>query len=225
MTAFLNLILLIRFIQHFCRSTANEGNFVTTHDKSLDFVNEFLQIISQEDFYSCHLCTFTTRKKGYLKNHINAKHTQDTVYKCKHCDFSAHYAWVTTRHERTHSIDSFKCSTCDANFSNEHQLKMHSVKHTETQTPLKKIHSCASCEYSCSSAASLQKHEWETHRKDDVYSCEECGYKTSKNHMLKRHLLRHQLQKEKPLKCACCDFKSASLSSIRQHMRSKHKPK
>ncbi|XP_061526070.1 oocyte zinc finger protein XlCOF22-like isoform X2 [Phycodurus eques] len=167
-------------------------------------------------------------------------HTDDTCWKCSHCDkafskqtdLKKHMRWHTgerpfmcsdcgqtflkkghmTTHTRTHTGEKpFSCSVCSKSFSVPFGLVQHMRTHTG-----EKPFSCSVCHKRFAYQISLMRHA-STHTGEKPHSCSVCNTSFRLRSALITHMRTHT--GEKPFSCSVCDKSFCANSTLRNHMR------
>lgn len=116
-----------------------------THTKSCDF--------------KCDICGDVFKRKDGLKMHIQAKHSQQTVFQCEVCleKFYKKFTFVT--HMRRHTgVKPFKCEFCPKSFVKKSDM----VRHTRTHTG-ERPHQCNVCKMTFTRNNLLTEHKRNVH--------------------------------------------------------------
>lgn len=116
-----------------------------THSKSRDF--------------KCDICGDAFRRKDGLKMHVQAKHSEETVFQCKVCleKFYKKFTFVT--HMRRHTgFKPFKCEFCAKTFVKKSDM----VRHTRTHTG-ERPHQCDVCKMTFTRNHMVTEHKRNIH--------------------------------------------------------------
>ncbi|XP_054626353.1 zinc finger protein 2-like isoform X2 [Dunckerocampus dactyliophorus] len=108
-------------------------------------------------------------------------HTDNTHFKCPHCDKTFHYRRSLKRHMRLHTGENpSACSVCKRRFSWGY-LKIHMRRHTG-----EKPFTCSICHKSFCQRSTLIRH-MRIHTGEKVLSCSVCGERFSYKYQLNNH--------------------------------------
>ncbi|XP_053621826.1 zinc finger protein 761-like [Plodia interpunctella] len=113
-----------------------------------------------------------------------------------------------------------KCQLCNYTTVYKTGLVMHMIGHT-TEKP----HCCTECDYKSKYRNSLTRHVKIQHQKDDtpetesveVFTCDQCNYKTHFKWNLRAHNRKHNLVKQ--FKCVHCEYETAYRHNYLKHSR------
>ena len=150
----------------------------------------------------CTKCDYKTYHKDHFRQHVKAKHG-DTI-----------------------EIDTEKCTICDFQTQNRHELKKHKENTGHINTFF-----CDKCDYKSFRPRRLAAHFEETHDegkgsfREKQYSCNECDFKTKIKGDLRSHLLtKHNIIENGSsiFQCYQCDYVSTRQSRLKIHMSAKH---
>lgn len=112
--------------------------------KMRNYLRNHMKIHIEIREYQCEKCSFASKTRCYLKQHIRYVHEKKKyVHKCNICSRSFIYKYLCDRHVRLkHSNnETFQCFTCGSVFSTEIKLKKHE---RDIHYSIKK-HSCPDC--------------------------------------------------------------------------------
>ncbi|KAL3274122.1 hypothetical protein HHI36_015536 [Cryptolaemus montrouzieri] len=197
--------------------------------------------------FPCEYCDYVATQNGSLKQHINSKHTRETLHKCPKCDYQcAVYGNLKMHIRRRHGLKpdpdgKYRCKECEFISDNSNDFKLHlNEKHDikldvdEIKLEDDKVYSCHFCSYQTLYPQVMKKHV-NKHTRQNVIQCPHCPYKTVWNHYMKVHIRRHNEPKlgrqrfTKPntdlnrlFPCQFCDHRSLSFSSLKDHINSVH---
>eukprot|EP00808_Paulinella_micropora_P019640 g73146.t1 len=158
--------------------------------------------------FNCTDCTATFTSKARFESHIGQHKEGKLRHTCEVCG----RGYRKLSEIRCHMTEkSYKCTMCDAKFSDSSTLKRHIKIHTG-----EKPFTCDTCEAKFSESRSLKRH-MRTHTNERPYKCVTCGSSFSHSSSLKTHMRTHT--GEKPYECTTCDAKFSQSSSLKMHMR------
>ncbi|XP_076049689.1 uncharacterized protein LOC143030427 [Oratosquilla oratoria] len=139
-------------------------------------------------------------------------HLSKEIYKCTFCEASFSQASKLKRHLTIHSEkDTHTCSFCGDSFSQSSELNSHLSTHFS-----KKTHKCSLCEASFSDSRTLTVHI-RTHTGEKPFQCPLCESAFSQSGSLSAHIRRHT--GEKPYKCDYCQTLFTESGNLRRHLR------
>merc|ERR1719186_2545999 len=156
--------------------------------------------------YTCDICSFQTKMKKRLQQHILSIHLEKS---------------------------SLKCIICAKQFSCKRSLKRHTQSCNEEKIKRRKtIRECDQCEYSSAWSSNVKRHKELTHinikLKVPPYSktkCDYCDYSSKYPSNVKKHIdICSQTIERKTIlaekrKCKTCDYFSLTPSNVKKHMK------
>ena len=74
--------------------------------------------------YQCQKCSYKSKIKNDLIDHMKNEHISEIKYKCNNCEFSAKCK-DELRDHKAKKHETFDCSTCDYKTNSEANLSMH----------------------------------------------------------------------------------------------------
>ena len=105
--------------------------------------------------YTCHQCEYSCAAKKDLRRHIYT-HTGAKPFLCDQCDYSTTQACTLKRHRFAHNGERpHGCKQCEKSFKEKRDLEAHSYKAHNTGRSF----ICINCEYTCTRADNLKRHE------------------------------------------------------------------
>ncbi|XP_054625506.1 zinc finger protein 37-like [Dunckerocampus dactyliophorus] len=124
-------------------------------------------------------------------------HTDNTHFKCSHCNKVFKYRDNMKTHMRLHTREKrFMCLFCNARFFRKDQLTAHTTTHTG-----EKPFTCSVCGKGFGHNQYLKKH-MRIHTGEKPFTCSVCGKAFRYNQYLKKHMRTHT--GEKVLSCGVC---------------------
>ena len=217
----------------------DEENVCASRPEVID--ESFSLIHSEEKFYSCDRCAYTTNRKDSLQKH-QVVHTTIRL-PCEQCQKSFKRKKGLKRHQIVHTNQKQEtCGQCSKSFISNPNLKAHQkLVHTTIR-----LHKCEQCRWSFKRNTDLKRHILGHQEKH----CDHCAFTTKDvrafnkhikvNHdgikfqcnmcdneyLVKGDLKRHEKAKhEIVLKCSLCKYSSWSEEKLRNHRKTKHESK
>ncbi|XP_061784403.2 uncharacterized protein [Nerophis lumbriciformis] len=139
-------------------------------------------------------------------------HTDNTHFKCSHCDKTFKKHCYLKRHMRIHTKENpFSCSICGLSFTRKENM----IEHTRTHTREKPF-CCSICGLSFTRKQTMKDHT-RTHKGEKPFSCSVCDSRYKRSQDLKRHLKRHT--GENRFKCSVCNSIFVQGENLKRHMR------
>ena len=172
----------------------------------------FSLIHSEEKFYSCDRCAYTTNRKDVLQKH-QVVHTTIRL-PCEQCQRSFKRKDMLKHHQIVHTtMRLHKCEQCRWSFKTNMDLKRHILGHQEKH--------CNHCAFTTKDARAFSRHRKVNH--DGIkFQCNMCD----NEYLVKGDLKRHEKAKhEIVLKCSLCKYSSWSEEKLRNHRKTKHESK
>ncbi|XP_065212561.1 zinc finger protein 2-like isoform X1 [Planococcus citri] len=177
------------------------------------------------------------------KAKVKLKPSEETTFKCKHCDEEFDTSLKRRKHEqRTHAKRDVKydCDKCDYSTYTKGCFTTHLKRHvkqytlfceecnigffnnTELTSHDIKFHNsqpfqCAICNDMFTSKGNLYSHI-KSHDPNNTFVCEICGRTYKKNNSYKRHIARTHLGLTAKAQCTVCQRVLSSKEHLRRHM-------
>ena len=188
----------------------------------------------QKSDSQCYKCGKILCNKQYLKNHLDIcgktkvngnghgtkkkGYSNNKVYKCKQCDFTAIHDTLKTHSEVHNGVLLKTCEICG--FTGK-RIKRH-IQRNHNNKSQERV-KCDECGKQIKKKC-MEKHKQIVHTTQRKHPCNDCEYKAGskynlKLHVNKMHLGNKFLQKEK---CANCDFQTTNML---YHMKVYHPDK
>lgn len=106
--------------------------------------------------HQCQLCTFATKTRKLLAQHILSEHeegpSEEKPLKCSACKFVCRHQLVLEQHLRSHGGKRlYKCTDCEYSTRNKQKITWHIRIHTG-----EKPYSCELCSYACTDPSRLK---------------------------------------------------------------------
>ncbi|CAG9825096.1 unnamed protein product [Phaedon cochleariae] len=185
---------------------------------------------SETTMYPCSVCSFRTKYKHYLGQHMKTIHGPDAdapkKYPCTKCSFRNNSRHRLRVHQLTHLdiADKFKCEHCDF----ESKIKYFVDRHLCSNKPVERpLYRCSLCSYTSKLKTGVYNH-MTVHKKPsetNMYECELCPYKSKWPHCLRNHLKTHKTEEVPVHKCEHCDFQANNKYSVRTHAQKHDGPR
>ena len=170
---------------HICKRPFSKKNQLEDHVK----------IHKKKELFTCKICGFAYGRILDLNRHLNKVHPNQNgqkkeYLKCEFCprDFLCGSALQT--HNRIHQKENIAtCEFCGFAYGTIHDLNRHINKvHPEKKSQLKKNNlKCEFCLRDFLRGSELQRHI-QIHQKENIATCEFCGFAYGTIHDLNRHI-------------------------------------
>ncbi|XP_037102943.1 zinc finger protein OZF-like [Syngnathus acus] len=143
-----------------------------------------------------------------------ARHTNNTPFKCSHCDKTFGTKYTLTRHIKSHTAgkEHWKCSQCGRTLGDRRNLRRHMMVHTG-----EKPFMCSICGKRFSQKANLITHT-RTHTGEKPFSCSLCSKRFGDRSALIQHKKTHAAG-AKHFACSVYNPTFNVHSNLGQHMR------
>ena len=167
---------------------------------------------------SCTECKYTSKWRGDLNKHINAKH-KGIQFLCDMCDAKFLSKQNYEKHKATiHDGVRYNCDNCPYVSKCESSIKYHQrAKHEGVRFP------CTECDLDFVSNSTLKKHI-EIKHLGIKFACDECDFEATRNEYLKFHIeCKHT--KDINYSCDHCEFTAVSKRYVKVHTRKMHEMK
>ena len=180
-----------------------------------------------ERAFQCDKCEKTFKSKPTLRNHFIFHHGEKTIVKCKFesCERTfSNKIQMNTHFNYFHAKEAFVCDSCGKAFKAKDSLRYHTIKnHLSKEEREKNMHKCTEpgCVFANPSLKRVEKHIKQIHLKIKDYKCPHCPDAFGNKYRLDEHVAGIHLGLKRH-KCELCDFRTAYLSVIRDHMKIVH---
>ena len=178
---------------------------------------KYIELRNNDRIFRCIFCCFTTPAKSYLKEHIAETHEKPKFVKCKFCSFKATNKACLWKHMKNHAIKKQCCEfSGDTCFFLKH-LQFNLSKSRLGSTLFQCEHGICPCnraltdntEIHSNKVKSVTVEKLNQHEEERKFGCMFCGYKSTTNSNLRRHVsLAHK--NELPFECIYCNYTSAT---------------
>ncbi|CAL8070277.1 unnamed protein product [Orchesella dallaii] len=203
---------------------------IPTQDPLADIPNEVVPAAttstSTKKEYFCVYCSFTSKKKSLLADHMETEHAgkprTPNMFECTYCGKIFQARTNLRKHLLIHKERKYNCPTCSKGFTSNFKLTEHIRVHTKLY-PYK----CTGCEKTYRTISLLNHHMKMVHlpegqrppkRKLEFY----CGVCHRVLHSKRSYLNHCQLHQEKPIKCSFCSETFTRHSVLVRHIRIAH---
>ena len=154
--------------------------------------------------FQCQVCLKNFLCKYSLRLHVNTSHVDDSE--------------VNKKEKK-----KYYCDLCDFVTIHQSNLRDHNLAIHMKKNDFK----CDKCEYTTSVQANLRKHDKSKHQNSDnlsTFECELCDYtfKGSSKQNLINHMKIHETNRPR-VKCEHCGKEFLSQSSLKSHIKLKHR--
>ncbi|KAG5868145.1 hypothetical protein JTB14_002907 [Gonioctena quinquepunctata] len=156
--------------------------------------------------------------------------SNETSFKCSHCDFKTAVKSRLGKHVRRKHYDlntrKFSCNKCDYQTTERYYLTRHSLRHKDASEV--EIYRCEKCTYETRYKDHLKGHLLTHLGKDEakIYRCENCNFTTKFKGGLTQHKRIHNDSKIKTYKCGMgnCTYQTIEKSYLNKHIKRHGKP-
>ncbi|KAK7498070.1 hypothetical protein BaRGS_00010658, partial [Batillaria attramentaria] len=169
------------------------------------------------NLYRCKFCNQKVRSRQQLLLHIERHIKNNSLSKCRHCDFITSMTQKLREHEWKHTNKKpYKCHLCPYKSRVLVDLQRHQDKHN-----LDKPYACQKCEFRTKWRKGLTKH-MDVHKevRAKPHACPHCNQAFRYSSALRTHLFRRHTD-IKPLHCDQCSYRCKSNFELRSH-KAKH---
>lgn len=150
-----------------------------------DHLQNHLNTHAQLRTKKCNFCDYASTRSDHLRNHIRARHAEKDVPNEENavicpepeCNRSFSSKKNLKAHEKCHSIKTFNCKRCDAQFSSKNDMNKHV---SESHPNELKNHLCSECGITFTRNDYLLIH-MRKHRGETRYHCNHCLFLTILN--------------------------------------------
>ncbi|KAJ8937104.1 hypothetical protein NQ318_013062 [Aromia moschata] len=183
------------------------------------------QDASEVTTYDCNLCSFKTKYKRCLTQHmlIHKDASEVMTYRCPLCSYKTKWRKNLTQHMLIHK-DASEVTTYDCSFcSYKTKFKSHITQHMLTHKDSSEVttYQCTLCSYKVKIKSSLRRHMLIHKDASEVttYDCSFCSYRTKYKSSLTQHLSIHKdASKTTTYECTLCSYKTKFKKYLTSHM-------
>ena len=215
------------------------------NDTASQETNSFV-LQSSKNLHQCHHCDYYATTAYNLKVHINNRHTNEVKYQCNQCEFFSYTKASLNYHTKSHNINEYQtCPECSYSTHSKSGLQNH-IKTHQKERPFQ----CPHCPYAAARKMTLKEHMQVLHNAcRDIYSCDQCSFKTNWARALKKHvkihnsglyncsrcnlvfnskqeMMLHESQmhniQHKEYYCSHCQFCTDQLYKLQDHIHKRH---
>ncbi|XP_044065275.1 zinc finger protein 687a isoform X2 [Siniperca chuatsi] len=231
---------------HFARRIGYRCSSCLVVFGGLNSVKSHIQQAHCDMFHKCPSCPMAFKSAPSIQNHITAQHPALTegqtmlIYKCVMCDTVFTNKSVLYIHFDTHltnqKVHVFKCPECTKLFSQRSSLLDHFKTH---KTPMLKQESpshpaASSCSRPSLTLESSDGEEWMDEDKEEKektekmktpsgWKCAPCHARYPDREDYITHMAEQHGKTLKKFPCNKCESSFTTTSSLRRHIRDKHK--
>ena len=146
-----------------------------------------------------------------------SKKSESEDFKCSECDFvSKSRSGLKTHKARMHTKTKtleypFDCQLCDAKLENEKDMKEHLRFHRYKKSTFK----CEDCDYVCENFLTMEVHVGKYH--GDILECGLCNFEANAIEHLNLHIATCEIYT-----CEECIFRTKHLHDMKEHLNNIH---
>ncbi|KAL7013155.1 hypothetical protein ACKWTF_015222 [Chironomus riparius] len=137
-----------------CSNTFPNRSSLLLHEPKCKMRNK------DEDNLNCEFCDKKFSDQFTLEVHVNVRHVNVKIHKCRECDFETHQYFEFRNHRMTH-MDLVKCEKCSKEFPTERLMLEHAKDAHIGPSEFK----CGTCAVGFRSSVFLQRHMKTAHCK------------------------------------------------------------
>jgi predicted RNA-binding Zn-ribbon protein involved in translation (DUF1610 family) len=160
---------------------------------------EYLKLENRLQTYYCTQCTFETKWKCYLKNHIKKIHSspeEARIYHCMQCKFKTKWKFSLSNHMKVHSapgtVKMHKCPKCNYQTKWNNGLSSHMKVHMLPKIIKVNVYKCTECSFESKNKLDLAHHMKMDHNPlQTIYKCPLCSFQTKFRHGVNKHVKVH----------------------------------
>lgn len=150
----------------------------TNYPNRYDYgVNNVDPVNVLENPLRCEICNYVFKRKSNLTKHILTRHTIEKPYQCDKCPYTASVSGYLKRHRRVHE------KTVEDNF-----------------------YKCDMCSYTTHLMSNLRSHSI-THLGYKPFKCELCGFLTTHENYLTKHMSRKHPEPPPEILIPSCKYR------------------
>ncbi|XP_031332986.1 uncharacterized protein LOC116163261 [Photinus pyralis] len=170
-------------------------------------------------------CDYLCLEESMLRSHLQALHSDETSYKCIHCNEVLHKAKGVInidqilKHFRLHDLNLYKCSYCKFLHNLKHKVDRHVLDKHPNNTPLVII--IREMDHEPEEATHHHHHVQEDVKEAKPWRCGMCKYRCSTKTEIVTHAHnKHELDTQ--FKCALCQYRTSTKSNFADHFQTEH---
>ncbi|XP_055710244.1 zinc finger protein OZF-like [Phlebotomus papatasi] len=178
-----------------------------------DELESHMSTHKKDNVWCCEFCTYRSRKKDCLQQHVDGAHNGKNDFFCQHCGRCFVSAIGLKQHiRRIKGIKKFKCKICGIKKISSTELKNHENIHARGR-----IFYCKFCPQKTTYKTHMKQHVKSVHQRIRNFHCPHCEKSFGTSDSLQNHLMTHTGQK--PYACNECGKRFILVEHLRSHMK------